>query len=279
MRANRLPAARGWYWFVGGLQLWRRSPGIIGLAAMLSFLLSAVVGSVPWLGAVLICLIGPFIDIFLLRVCHLVDLGRRPTPRDFTVDLKSTQATDVRPRVIGLLILGGVTFAGLMLSKLLMSLLAGDAMAQLAIASQAAGASLDAAVAASAPVAASSAGSPVTLAPNVILALFFNLGGIFVLSIVMWIAPALTAFAGVPPLKSLFFSIVACWQNKAAFLVFGLSLASLSIPMSLLMMLGGLGQTLVMMVLFGVLMPACFASNYLSVTDIFGPLPAPRDAG
>jgi hypothetical protein len=284
MQANRLPAVRGWYWFVGGLQLWRRSPGIIGVAAMLTFLLSALVGSVPWIGSLLICLIGPFLDVFLLRVCHFVDIGRRPKPRDFTGDLASNLAgglsASARPRVIGLLVLGGVTFAGLMLSRLLMELIAGDAMKQLTVASEAAGVSLDAAVAASAPLASGAMVAP-ALAPNVILALLFNLVGIFVLSIIMWVAPALTAFAGVPPVKSLFFSIVACWRNKSAFLVFGLSVACLSIPMSLLMLLGGLGQTLVVMVLFGVLMPACFASNYLSVTDIFGPLPLPpalRDA-
>ncbi len=252
---------------------------------MLTFLLSALVGSVPWLGSVLICLIGPFLDIFLLRVCHLVDLGRRPKLRHFAGDLASNLAGSLsgsaRPRTVGLLVLGGVTFAGLTLSRLLMELIAGDAMKQLTVASEAAGASLDAAVAASAPLASGAMVAP-ALAPNVILALLFNLVGIFVLSIIMWVAPALTAFAGVPPVKSLFFSIVACWRNKSAFLVFGLSVACLSIPMSLLMLLGGLGQTLVVMVLFGVLMPACFASNYLSVTDIFGPLPLPpalRDDG
>ncbi|MDB5813243.1 MAG: hypothetical protein JWN23_360 [Rhodocyclales bacterium] len=271
MQANRLPAARGWYWFVGGLRLWQRSPGIIGLAAMLTFVLSAILGSVPWLGSLLICLIGPCLDVFLLRVCHIVDLGRRPALRDFSSDLTSNLVSSARPRLIGLLVLGGVTFIGLMLSKLVMNLIGGDAMTQLAAAS----ASLDAAVAASAPAASRAAAAQMSLAPNVLLALIFNLAGIFVLSIVMWIAPALTAFAGVPPVKSLVFSVVACWRNKAAFMVFGLSLACLSIPMSLLMMLGGMGQTLVVMVLFGVLMPACFASNYLSVTDIFGPLPLP----
>ena len=40
MQANRLPAARGWYWFVGGLRLWQRNPAMVGLAAMLSFFFS-----------------------------------------------------------------------------------------------------------------------------------------------------------------------------------------------------------------------------------------------
>jgi hypothetical protein len=274
MQANRLPAARGWYWFVGGLRLWQRNPGIVGLAAMLTFMLSGLVGSVPWIGSVLICLIGPFLDVFLLRVCHAVSLERKVNPKalvkGFVADLKHNPAV----RVNGLLMLGVLTFIGLMLGKGLMSLLAGDAMQQIAATGEAASAAMaGAATGASAPLAAA---APVSLSLSAIVALVINLLGISVLSIVMWIAPALTAFADVPPIKSLFFSVVACWRNKAAFLVFGLSLASMSIPLSIIMMLGGIGQTLAIMVLFGVLMPACFASNYLSVTDIFGPLPAPR---
>ena len=272
MQANRLPAVRGWHWFVGGLRLWQRSPGIVGLAAMLSFMLSGLAGTVPWIGALLVCLMGPFLDVFLLRVCHIVSLGRRPALADFTSDFSGNR----QARVIGLLILGAVTFAGVMLGQGLMKWIAGDALGQLAAASEAATTAMNgAATSASAPVAGGVAVPPVKLPLNVLLALLFNLAGIFVISVIMWIAPALTAFSGVPPIKSLFFSIIACWRNKAAFLVFGLSLACLSVPLSVLMMMGGVGQMLAIMVLFGVLMPACFASNYLSVTDIFGPLPVP----
>jgi hypothetical protein len=279
MQAHRLPAARGWFWFVGGVRLWQRNPAIVGLAAMLAFLLSGLVGSVPWFGSLLICLMGPFLDVFLLRVCHVVSLERKATPKEVLNSFASDLRGNSGARVNGLLILGVVTFVGLMLGKGLMSLVAGDAMEQLAASSQAASAAM--AGAASAPVAASApaaAVAPVTLPLNAMLALLLNMLGISVLSIVMWIAPALTAFADIPPVKSLVFSVVACWRNKAAFLVFGLSLAGLSIPLSVLMLFGGMGQALAIMLLFGVLMPACFASNYLSVTDIFGPLPAPRDA-
>ncbi|HSD39863.1 MAG TPA: BPSS1780 family membrane protein [Rhodocyclaceae bacterium] len=274
MQANRLPAARGWYWFVGGLRLWQRNPAMVGLAAMLSFFLSGLVGSVPWIGSVLICLIGPFLDVFLLRVCHAVSLERRANPKELVKGLVSDLKYKAGVRVNGLLILGVITFVGLMLGKGLMSFVAGDAMEQVAATSEAATAAMAAASAgASAPAGAA---MPASLPLNVLLALLLNLIGISVLSVVMWIAPALTAFADVPPVKSLVFSVIACWRNKAAFLVFGLSLASMSIPLSIIMMLGGIGQAFAIMVLFGVLMPACFASNYLSVTDIFGPLPAPR---
>lgn len=281
MQANSLPAARGWYWFTGGLRLWQRSPGFIGLSAMLAFLLSGVVGSVPWIGSLLICLVGPFFDVFLLRVCHVVSLGGRLEPRELVASFARDLRANARSRVFGLLVLGAVTFVGLMVARGITTLIGGEAIAQVQAASEAATAIVSSASAPSASSDPIAAVTPVVLAPKVMLAFVFNLLCISVLSVIMWVAPALTAFADVPPIKSLFFSIIACWRNKGAFMVFGLSLACMSLPLSLLMMAGGVGQTVVIMVLFGVLMPACFASNYLSVTDIFGALPSPsgrRDA-
>ncbi|KAG0163976.1 hypothetical protein DFQ30_010693 [Apophysomyces sp. BC1015] len=35
-----------------------------------------------------------------------------------------------------------------------------------------------------------------------------------------WFAPLLTAWHGVPPVKAIFFSFIACWRNRSAFLVY-----------------------------------------------------------
>lgn len=43
------------------------------------------------------------------------------------------------------------------------------------------------------------------------------------LTALFWHAPALVHWHDVPPVKSLFFSAVACWRNKGAMLVYGLS--------------------------------------------------------
>ena len=42
------------------------------------------------------------------------------------------------------------------------------------------------------------------------------------LSLLFWHAPALVHWHGIPPLKALFFSFVACFRNLGAYLVFGL---------------------------------------------------------
>ena len=43
------------------------------------------------------------------------------------------------------------------------------------------------------------------------------------LSLLFWHAPALVHWHGVHPVKSLFFSLMACWKNFAAMTVFGLA--------------------------------------------------------
>ena len=45
------------------------------------------------------------------------------------------------------------------------------------------------------------------------------------ISVLFWHAPALVYWHGVSPVKSLFFSAVACWRNRAAFIVYCLAWA------------------------------------------------------
>jgi hypothetical protein len=58
---------------------------------------------------------------------------------------------------------------------------------------------------------------------NMMLPLGVFTAGSFLLELLFWHAPALVHWGHVPPVKSLFFSWMACWRNKGAFLMFGLS--------------------------------------------------------
>jgi hypothetical protein len=40
-------------------------------------------------------------------------------------------------------------------------------------------------------------------------------------AMLFWFSPVLTAWHDVPPVKAMFFSIVSCWRNRGAFVVFG----------------------------------------------------------
>src|SRR4051812_14920948 len=127
MQANSLPAARGWFWFAGGLQLWQRGPAMLAFAALLAFVLSGLISGLPWIGSFLICVLSPFLDVFLLRVCHAVNRGQKSGPRALIVGLADELRANARSRVAGLLILGLFTFACMQLGNWLIMLIAGDA--------------------------------------------------------------------------------------------------------------------------------------------------------
>ena len=58
--------------------------------------------------------------------------------------------------------------------------------------------------------------------PQFQTAMWVSMGLYLPLSLLFWHAPGLVHWHGVPPIKSLFFSIVACVRNFGAFVVYGL---------------------------------------------------------
>ncbi|PKO41060.1 MAG: hypothetical protein CVU30_14955 [Betaproteobacteria bacterium HGW-Betaproteobacteria-3] len=94
-------------------------------------------------------------------------------------------------------------------------------------------------------------------------------------SLLFWHAPALVHWHGVAPVKSLFFSIVACLRNTGAFVVYGLAWAGVFLLSGLAVTL--LGSVLgnpqfiaVVMVPTALLLAAMFsASLYFTFRDCF----------
>lgn len=56
-------------------------------------------------------------------------------------------------------------------------------------------------------------------------------------ALAFWHAPALVHWHGVAPVKSIFFSLVACWRNMGALTLYGLAWAGVVLALSLLMSL------------------------------------------
>jgi hypothetical protein len=90
-----------------------------------------------------------------------------------------------------------------------------------------------------------------------------------------WHAPALVHWHGVSPGKSLFFSLVACWRNKGAMLIFGIAwVAVMTSSFLFVLLLSGLigGKTLVgiVMVPTSLLVASMFfVSFYFTFQDSF----------
>ncbi len=64
-------------------------------------------------------------------------------------------------------------------------------------------------------------------------------------AMMFWFAPVLTAWHDVPPVKAMFFSVVSCWRNKGAFVVYGALWMAVSIGISvgLSLLLSALGAS------------------------------------
>ena len=101
------------------------------------------------------------------------------------------------------------------------------------------------------------------------------------LSLLFWHAPALVYWHGLPPLKSLFFSIVACLRNFWAYAVFGLMWLAV-----LVLVIAGIATLAALLgnaeaagdFLFPALLLVAsmfFSSLYFTFRDSFEPPPAP----
>jgi hypothetical protein len=94
-------------------------------------------------------------------------------------------------------------------------------------------------------------------------------------SLMFWHAPALVHWHGVSPVKSLFFSLVACLRNAKALLVFGLAWAAvifgLSLVIGLIAVMTGNPQIAATALMpLGLLVTAMFSTSlYFTFRDSF----------
>lgn len=248
MQARRLTAQEGMLWLVSGYRLYRANPPLlIGLTFSYLFLL-IVVSMIPVVGTVAANLGLPMLVVMVANGCRAIDEGHsRPLPFPILIDGLKLQ----RP---ALLRLGAINLAGSVIT-----LLIGHAI------SGAIGApdSFD-----------PTAGDPrdmllIMLPPMLVGSPLF---------LAFWFAPLLTAWQGVTPAKSMFFSFVACMRNWVAFGAF--ILAALFIGMFLPgMLIGVLAMALpfaagLLSMLMGLLMmffvaPVLMTSVYIGYREIF----------
>ena len=95
-------------------------------------------------------------------------------------------------------------------------------------------------------------------------------------AMIFWFSPILTAWHDVPPVKAMFFSVVSCWRNRGAFIVFGALwfavATTVSFGLTALMQALGAGDFA-----FAILMPATmivttmlYCSFYATYRGCFG---------
>jgi hypothetical protein len=120
---------------------------------------------------------------------------------------------------------------------------------------------------------------PILSAPGFQAGRALMLLGLALLSIPFWHAPALVHWGGMGAAKALFFSSVACWRNKGALALYGLTWCAAAVGFLALatLIFGLLGQPeLVVLAIMPTLLmfyAAFYASLYFTFADCFEPAP------
>lgn len=252
MRANTLPPAAGWRWLVGGAELFRRNPPLLAMLVVAYWFTVILLSSVPLIGTVAASLAIPGLSVGLMQTCRLLERRLVPGVQTLFGGLKENPRT--------LAALGALYLVSTLVILMLASLIDDGELMRAMLSGQ--------------PVDREAVESGRLLAPATVVVLLLT-----PLLMAYWFAPVLAAWHGLSAAKALFFSLVACWINWRAFLVYGLSLAAVAaiIPGILLGLLvlifpgaANFMAALVTIPVMLVLAPIVFASFYVSYRDVFG---------
>jgi len=230
MKLNVVPARTGLMWVRLGMQAFFKQP--LALAGLFFMYMAAVItiSMIPVVGVVIGGMLVPAATLGLMAATAEAVKGRFPMP---SVLISAFRAG--RQRARAMLVLGAIYAVGSLAATQLAMLATGTTAAP---------------------------GNTIDTTSLLALALHTPLFLMF------WHAPALVHWHGLPPLKSLFFSAVACLRNFAAMTVFGLAwVAIFFLVVALVGMVGGLvGGTPAVQVM---LMPTALLLAAMSSTSIY----------
>lgn len=200
MQAIKLPASAGLSWLVEGWRLFRRQPLPMLSWALMIGLMLIVASLLPLLGSLLFLGLMPALTVMTMQASADIASGRSFAP--FELIRRFSRSPHARS-VLKL----GALYAGLLIVVGAVSIL--PFAGQLAPALQ----GLNNGNTPDWNTLSSALAWPVLI----FAALYLPLACAF------WYAPALIAWHGLSLQQSLFFSAVACWRNKSAFLVYGVA--------------------------------------------------------
>jgi hypothetical protein len=251
MKLNIVPARTGLQWVREGMRTYVRQPLAMTGLFFLFMALVSVASMVPLLGTALALVLLPAATLGLMAATAEASQGKFPMP---TLLISAFRAGRQRARAMALL---GVLYAvGFLLVMGISVLIDGGQFAKLYL-----------------------VGGKITKeiveAPGFQTAMWVTTALYLPLSLLFWHAPALVHWHGVPPVKALFFSIVACVRNIGAFTVYGLAWMAvfMSIGTGVMLVLGLLGNAdfaaAALMPVALVMASMFFTSVYFSFRDCF----------
>jgi hypothetical protein len=243
-------------WVKQGIRtFWRQPLAFTGLFFLFMAWVS-VLSMVPFIGAALALLVLPAATLGLMVATEQAASGKFPMPTVMLVAFRAGQQ-----RLKAMLLLGVLYALSFLAVMAISALVDGGGFAKVYLAN-----------------------APIT--PEVVndtdfqTAMWLTTIMYVPLSMLFWHAPALVHWHGVPPVKSLFFSAIACWRNLGAFALYLLAWAGVFVAGAMLILLissalGGNDLSAAVLMPGALLMAAMFfTSVYFSVKDCFE-LPEP----
>jgi hypothetical protein len=196
MKLHPVPARAGLLWVREGIKtFWRQPLAMSGLFFLFMAVVS-VLSALPLVGTAVALALLPAATLGLMSAAREASEGKFPMP---TVLASAFRAG--KERLTAMLQLGAYYAAGFLLVMGISALFDGGQFAQMYL-----------------------GGGNVTAetvqSDEFQTAMLVGMSLYLPLALLFWHAPALVHWHGISPIKSLFFSFMACWQNKGAMLVY-----------------------------------------------------------
>ncbi|MFO1246170.1 MAG: BPSS1780 family membrane protein [Ramlibacter sp.] len=261
MKLHLVPARTGIQWVKLGIQTFFRQPlALSGLFFMFMAIMSLAT-QVPMVGSALALALLPAATLGLMAATQEATRGKFPMPSILITAFRAGQQ-----RLQAMMVLGALYALGFLLIMGISALFDGGKFARLYL-----------------------VGGQMTrelvMASDFQTAMWVAMALYLPLSLLFWHAPALVHWHGVPPVKSLFFSFVACMKNFKAFTLYGLMWVLVFIFASIVIssfaaLIGNPQVVGVAMVPAALLMAAMFfTSVYFTFRDSFVAEPDPSQPG
>lgn len=259
MRLKLVRAGTGVTWVKLGMQTFFKQPLALARQFFLFMALMSLATLLPLIGLPLAMMLLPATTLGIMAATLQATQGKFPMPLTLIVALRSGP-----DKVRAMLVLGALYASGFMLAMGVSYLVDGGGFARLYLGGSVPSAEL-------------------IQSADFQAAMWVFIGLHLPLSLMFWHAPALVFWDQLPPVKSMFFSIVACFRNFWAFTVFGVAwmgvmVLSVLAVSTLSSLLGNpeLAGTLLFPVLM-LLAAMFFTSLYFTYRDCFEPDPLEVD--
>ncbi|CAG4886410.1 BPSS1780 family membrane protein [Paraburkholderia saeva] len=210
MQLIEVPAKTGYVWFRQGIWLFRKNP-LAFLTLFFTYLLAMMlISQIPVIGGFLPLAFIPGVAVGFMAACRDTIAGKPVFPTILIDGFRSYGST-VAKRLAALGILYVIAMA---------LVLAGSALA-------------DGGILLKVMLGTASMEPEALVNSDMPLGILAALGFYIPVAMLFWFSPILITWHEVPPVKAMFFSLVSCWRNRGAFIVFGALWFALAITVSL----------------------------------------------